>query len=65
VRDALAGLPSEVLGADDARRIAHGMSVPATADAARAALLDDSGALLAVARRDGDRWRPEVVLASA
>jgi tRNA pseudouridine55 synthase len=65
VREALADLPSQVLGPDDARRIAHGMSVPATADAARAALLDESGALLAVARRDGDSWRPEVVLAGA
>jgi hypothetical protein len=36
--------------------------VPATATGSRAALLSADGALLAIADRDGDTWRPRLVL---
>jgi tRNA pseudouridine55 synthase len=63
LEEALGDVAREVLGSDDAGRVAHGMPVPAHADAMRAALVDPEGVLLAVARREGDCWQPEVVLA--
>lgn len=65
VVDALGGLPRERLDAEDARRISHGMAVPAHQPGERVALLGAGGELLAVAHRDQDRWQPDVVLASA
>ena len=66
LRDALGSdVRREVLTPDEAVRVAHGMSVPARAEAERAALLGPEGALLAVARREDRSWRPEVVLADA
>jgi tRNA pseudouridine55 synthase len=47
---------------EDARRVRHGLAVAASVPGARAALVDASGALVAVAARDGDRWQPRVVL---
>ena len=41
------------------------MAIVAALTGERAALVSDAGELLAVARRDNDRWQPEVVLASA
>jgi tRNA pseudouridine55 synthase len=61
-RVAVPGLPAEQLTDLDARRVAHGQAVPATATGSRAALLSADGALLAIADRDGDTWRPRLVL---
>ena len=65
VRDALGAMPVQVVDADAARRLSHGMAIDAALTGERAALVSDAGELLAVARRDNDRWQPEVVLASA
>ncbi|HEX8849248.1 MAG TPA: tRNA pseudouridine(55) synthase TruB [Gemmatimonadaceae bacterium] len=44
-------------------RIARGMTIPRRADAsALAAIVDESGELLAVAEPEGDMWQPRVVL---
>jgi tRNA pseudouridine55 synthase len=61
-RTAVPGLPAEQLTDLDARRVAHGQSVPASAAGSRAALVAGDGALLAIADRDGDTWRPRLVL---
>jgi tRNA pseudouridine55 synthase len=61
--DALGTWAREVLDEPEVARVGHGMSVPAHVDAERALLVDGTGQLLAVARRDHDRWQPEVVLA--
>ncbi|MGQ0648655.1 MAG: tRNA pseudouridine(55) synthase TruB [Gemmatimonadaceae bacterium] len=63
--DALGDVCHEVLTAEDVGRVVHGMQVDAQAQATRAALFDPQGALVAVARRENDRWQPEVVLADA
>ncbi len=65
VVEALGVLPRQQLDADDARRVSHGMAVPARQPGERAALLGAGGELLAVAHRDQERWQPDVVLASA
>ena len=61
----LAGLPSlPVERLDDAGvgRITHGNPVPAIEIGSRAALVDAEGRLVAIAIREGDVWRPRVVL---
>jgi tRNA pseudouridine55 synthase len=60
-RAAVPGLPAEELSDLDARRVAHGQAVPASTAGTRAALVGSNGALLAIADRDGDTWRPRVV----
>jgi tRNA pseudouridine55 synthase len=62
IRAAVPGLPAEQLTDLDARRVAYGQAVPASEPGARAALVATDGALLAIADRDGDMWRPRVVL---
>jgi tRNA pseudouridine55 synthase len=64
-RTAVPGLPAEELSDLDARRVARGESVPASVNGSRAALVAGDGALLAIADRDGDRWRPRLVLRAA
>ena len=49
---------------EDAARLARGMRVGATINGDRVALLDHSGALLAIAERSGSDWQPRVVLAN-
>jgi len=61
-RAAVPGLPAEALSEGDARRIAHGQPVRATTAGSRAALLAGDGSLVAIADRDGDAWRPRLVL---
>lgn len=61
---AVAHLPCQTLDDLDAKRIAHGQPVPARVGGERAALLHDS-ALIAVALREGDTWRPKVVMRDA
>ena len=63
--DGLGPVPRESLDAEGVRRIAHGMTVAATVAGARGAMVDDEGALVAIAERDGDWWRPRVVLRDA
>jgi tRNA pseudouridine55 synthase len=67
--DALAFLPARALAPHEAERVANGVAVDAAslngsgdADDGLVRLLHE-GRLVAVARRDGDRLRPEVVLA--
>jgi tRNA pseudouridine55 synthase len=61
-RAAVPGLPAEQLSDLDVRRVGHGQTVPATAVGSRAALVTGDGALVAIADRDGDSWRPRLVL---
>lgn len=66
--EALAFLPARALDADEARSVANGVAVEAASlNGSRVAedepvRLIHEGRLVAVARRDGDRLRPEVVL---
>jgi len=61
--EALGAMPREVLDADASARVRRGQRVAATVDGSRAALLDPTGALLGVGRRDGEVWQPDVVVA--
>ena len=63
--DGLGPIARESLDADGVRRITHGMPAPATVAGARGALVDADGTLVAIAERDGDDWRPRVVLRDA
>lgn len=63
--DALAGLASEFLTERGVADVRHGRTVPATVDAAHAALIAPSGELIAVAQRQGHCWHPRVVLSDA
>lgn len=61
---AVAQLPLQSLDDLDAQRICHGQAVPATAAGALAALAHRNE-LLAVAVRDGESWKPKVVMRDA
>lgn len=67
--EALAFLPERALSADEAARVANGVAVEAMSGNGSGASDGDpirlihEGRLIAVARRDGDRLRPEVVVA--
>jgi hypothetical protein len=63
--EAVPSLPLEHLDADELRRVACGMAIPAHVSGSRAALVDEADALVAVAEREGDYWRPRVVLRDA
>lgn len=58
---AVAQLPAQALDDADAERVRHGQTVVSNTAGQRAALVH-RGRLLAVAVRDGDDWRPKVVL---
>lgn len=67
--EALGDLPAVTVGEETARGVAHGMrfvggEMVTAPDQSAMRVLDESGDLLAVYRRDGDHARPEVVLAS-
>ncbi|MDQ2765567.1 MAG: tRNA pseudouridine(55) synthase TruB, partial [Gemmatimonadota bacterium] len=62
-REAIPSLAEQRMSAEDAARLARGMRVPASINGARAALVDESGALLAIAERADEQWQPRVVLA--
>jgi tRNA pseudouridine55 synthase len=62
-RDAIPSLPEQRVSASDAARLARGMRVDAGVEGARAALVSEEGALLAIAERSGSEWQPRVVLA--
>ncbi len=64
--DALPTIPHVLLPDDDAERILRGLAIARATEsdaASRAALVDGrSGALLAFAEADGQRWQPRVVM---
>lgn len=61
---AVAQLPTQTVDDLEAKRLVHGQPVPARIAGERAALLQ-GGELLAVAIREGDTWRPKVVMRDA
>jgi tRNA pseudouridine55 synthase len=61
---AVAQLPQQTLDDLDARRVAHGQTIVAQTDGSVAAL-SHGDELLAVAVRDGESWRPKVVMRDA
>ena len=67
--DALGDLPSVTVSEETARGVGHGMrfvggEMAAAPDNSAVRVLDRSGDLIAVYRREGEQARPEVVLAS-
>jgi tRNA pseudouridine55 synthase len=62
--DALPSLARERLDGAGLRQASHGSTVPATVPGALAALLSPDGGVAAIAERDGECWRPVVVLAA-
>ena len=61
--DAVPDYPAQAIDAIDVRRAAGGNRVAATVDGAWASLVDAvTGALVALAERDGAHWQPRVVL---
>jgi tRNA pseudouridine55 synthase len=62
-REAIPSLREQRVQPEDAARLARGMRVNASVEGARAALVDEAGALLAIAERSGEQWQPRVVLA--
>jgi tRNA pseudouridine55 synthase len=63
MREAISSLPSQVLLPDEVGRVAHGNAVLARIDGDRAALVDEQGALAAIALRSGTSWQPTTVFA--
>jgi tRNA pseudouridine55 synthase len=63
--DAVSHLPIQRLTEAELGRVSHGNPVPARTDGPLVCLLDDSGALVAVAERHDDELRPKTVLADA
>jgi tRNA pseudouridine55 synthase len=66
-REAVSSLPAAALDDATLGRVCHGRAVDAAlpADAARGALTDGAGALVAIVEREGAHWRPKVVLRDA
>jgi tRNA pseudouridine55 synthase len=62
MRQAITSLPVQSLSSEELGRVVHGNPVAATVGGERAALIDDSGKLAAVAVRSGDTWQPTTVL---
>ncbi len=60
--EGLGALARQTLDDVDVARVTHGNPAAATVAGERAALVDTSQALVAIAERDGDLWRPRVVL---
>jgi tRNA pseudouridine55 synthase len=63
--DAVSHLPIQRLTEAELGRVSHGNPVPARTEGQLVSLLDDSGALVAVAERHDDELRPKTVLADA
>jgi hypothetical protein len=55
----------QVVGGEDLVRLAQGRPVSADIEGLQAALVNDQGALIAVADRDEGMWQPRVVLGDA
>ena len=60
--DALVGMPRQVVSGDELDRLTHGRPITARENGASAALVDQSGDLVAVAEREGEWWQPRVVI---
>ncbi len=61
--DVLPTIPHVTIQAEEAERVLRGMSIERDGDAPRAALIDvRSGALVAFAEGDAQRWQPRVVM---
>jgi tRNA pseudouridine55 synthase len=63
--DAIPMLPRRMLDAAELGRVLHGNSIDAREEQGKVALLDDQGALVAIAEREGRELRPRVVLRDA
>ncbi|HEY5547750.1 MAG TPA: tRNA pseudouridine(55) synthase TruB [Gemmatimonadaceae bacterium] len=63
--DALISMTRRVVAGDDVVRVNHGRPVAANEEGTNAALVDESGDLVAVAERDGEWWQPRVVISGA
>ena len=61
----IASMPRQALTFDEAARVSHGNSVPATVAGERAALVDSNGRLSAIAIRVGENWQPSTVFPHA
>lgn len=64
-RAAVSHLPAIALSADDVRHVRHGRAIPVAGTDRTAALVDSSGALVAIAEAVGESWQPRVVLPDA
>jgi tRNA pseudouridine55 synthase len=64
-RAAVSHLPAITLPPDDVRHVRQGRVIPAAGTDRTAALLDSSGALVAIAEAVGESWQPRVVLPDA
>jgi tRNA pseudouridine55 synthase len=62
VEELMAFLPERRVDDEDAERVAHGVAIPSEGHRARHVRLTHEGRLIAIARRDEDQLRPEVVL---
>lgn len=62
---AIPNLPRQDVSPNETALIAHGHAISAAIHGQHAALLGAGQSLLAIARREGDRWQPDVVLADA
>jgi tRNA pseudouridine55 synthase len=62
VETLMSSLPEVALGADDAELVSHGIALAGSGEAAENVRLTHDGRLIAIARRDGDKLRPRVVL---
>lgn len=60
--DALVGMPRQVVSGEELDRLTHGRPITARESGVSAALVDQSGDLVAVAERDGEWWQPRVVI---
>jgi tRNA pseudouridine55 synthase len=63
--EALGAMPAQTLDDDEIGRVVRGMAVPTRVEGERAALVDGDNTLVAIARRNNDRWQPRVVLRDA
>ena len=64
-RMAVSHLPAVALSADEVHHVRQGRPVPAVGRDRKAALVDSSGALVAIAEGVGESWQPRVVLPDA
>ena len=70
-REALSALETVAVDDGDRQRISRGQTIPARdtssigGTAARGVLVDDAGAIVAIAEREGSVWAPKVVLTDA
>jgi tRNA pseudouridine55 synthase len=63
--DAVRHLPMQRVTSDELVRVSHGNAVPVRTEGQIVSLLDDAGALVAVAERHDDELRPKTVLRDA